>query len=169
VKTLISSTDVVYYHTKYQPKLNLFRYVSLANGEIEKVYQWNRFKTEEEMLAKSPLGKKLDTKPLLTYRIDSKSPLDKLKGKVWYENKNKAGIYRWVNRLNKQSYVGSSLNLGNLLYTIASTQTLSKSKNSLFQQALQQYSLGATNFTLQILAYCSEEELVPPRKRTVLS
>ena len=52
----------------------------------------------------------------------------------------------------------SSLNLGNLLYTIASTQTLSKSKTPLFKQALQQYSL--TNFTLQILAYCSEEELV---------
>jgi len=54
--------------------------------------------------------------------------------------------------------VDNSLNLGNLLYTIASTQTLSKSKTPLFQQALQQYSL--TNFTLQILAYCSEEELV---------
>jgi len=63
---------LVAYHTKYQPKLNLFRYVSLANGEIETVYQWNQFKTEEQMLAKSQ--KKAASKPLLNYRINDKSP-----------------------------------------------------------------------------------------------
>lgn len=151
---------LAYYHTKYQPKLNLFRYVYSANEEVEKVYQWNRFKAEDELLRASQ--KKATLKPLLTYRIDDKSPLDKLKGKVWHENKHKTGIYRWVNRLTKESYVDSSLNLGNLLYTIASSQTLSKSKNSLFEQALQQYSL--TNFTLQILAYCSTEELARKEK-----
>jgi len=91
--------QLVAYHTKYQPKLNLVRYVYSANGEIEEVYQWNNFKTEEQILARTQ--KKATTKPLLTYRIDDKSPLDKLKGKVWYENKNKPGIFRWVNRITK--------------------------------------------------------------------
>jgi len=146
---------LVSYHTKYQPKLNLFRYVSLANGEIEEVYQWNRFKTEEEMLAKSQ--KKAAIKPLLTSRIDSKSPLDKLKAKVWYENKNKVGIYRWVNRDTKQSYVGSTLNLGSILYSLQLDKSTTNSKDYLLNQAFQEY--GLTNFTLQILAYCNKEEL----------
>lgn len=35
--------------------------------------------------------KKASLKPLLTYRLDNKSSLDKLKGKIYYENKKKAG------------------------------------------------------------------------------
>jgi len=67
--------------------------VALANGKIEAVYQRNNFKTEEQMLAASQ-KKKAIIKPLLTYRLDSTSPLSKWQGKAYYENKNKAGIYR---------------------------------------------------------------------------
>jgi len=146
---------LVYYHTKYQPKLNLVRYVYSANGKIEAVYQWNRFKTEEELLAKSQ--PKANPKPLLTYRIDHTSPLNKLKGKVWYENKDKAGIYRWVNRVNKKSYIGCSLNLGSILYSLQLDKITTNSKDYLLSQAFQEH--GLTNFNLQILAYCNKEEL----------
>jgi hypothetical protein len=54
--------------------------VALADGKIETVYQWNQFRTEKQILARTQ--KKATLKPLLTYRIDDKSPLDKLKAKV---------------------------------------------------------------------------------------
>ena len=72
---------LAYYHTKYQPRLNLVRYVALADGKIEAVYQRNNFKTQEQMLATSQ--KKAILKPLLTYRLDSTSPLSKWQGKVY--------------------------------------------------------------------------------------
>lgn len=138
---------LAYYHTKYQPKLNLIRYVVLADGKIETVYQRNNFKTEEERLAANQ--KKAILKPLLTYRIDDKS-LDKLKGKAYYENKKKTGIYRWINRDTKQSYIGSTLNLGQVLYALDKIDYPLK-------QAFQEH--GLASFNLQILVYCSPEEL----------
>ncbi|RPB18023.1 hypothetical protein L211DRAFT_883852, partial [Terfezia boudieri ATCC MYA-4762] len=87
--------------------------------------------------------------PLLTYRID-----DKIKGKVYYENKHKSGIYRVVNRDTKQSYISSSLNLGQILYALDSN-SLADDQQVLYS-AMQEHS---TSFNLQILAYCSEEEL----------
>lgn len=33
------------------------------------------------------------------------------KSKILLENKGKSGIYRWINKLNNNSYVGSGLNL----------------------------------------------------------
>ena len=143
---------LAYYHTKYQPKLNLFRYVS-TNGKIAKVYQWNRFRTEEQRLATGQ--KRAATKPLVNYRIDDKSPVDKLKGKVYYENKRKIGIYRWVNRDTKQSYIGSTLNLGQILYTLDSN-SIADDQQVLYL-AMRKYDL--TSFNLQILAHCSKEEL----------
>ena len=144
---------LAYYHSKYQPKLNLIRYVALADGKIEMVYQRNRFQTQEQMLAKNQ--KKSATKPLLTYRIDDKSLLDKLKGKVYYENKKKTGIYRWVNRDTKESYIGYALNLGQILYALDSN-LIAKDQQVLYS-AMQEY--GLTSFNLQILAYCSIHEL----------
>lgn len=144
---------LAYYHTKYKPKLNIIRYVALADGKIEAVYQWNKFRTEEEMLAKSQ--KKATTKPLLTYRLDSASPLSKWQGKAYYENKKKTGIYRWINRNTKESYIGSSLNLGQILYALDSNSIVDN-QQALYS-AMQEY--GLTSFNLQILAYCSKEEL----------
>ena len=99
--------------------------------------------------------KKASLKPLLTYRLDNKSPLDKLKGKVYYENKNQVGIYRLMNRNTKQSYIDSTLNLGQVLYALAS-HSISNGQQAL-HSAIQEH--GLTSFNLQILTYCSPEEL----------
>jgi len=144
---------LAYYHTKYQPKLNLVRYVALADGKIEAVYQRNNFKTQEQMLASSQ--KKAILKPLLTYRLDSTSPLSKWQAKAYYENKKSAGIYRWVNRDTKQSYIGSTLNLGQVLYSLDKITT--DSEEYPLKKAFREH--GLTSFNLQILAYCSPEEL----------
>lgn len=122
--------------------------MALADGKIEKVYQQNKFRTEEQRLATSQ--KKAIIKPLANYRID-----DKTKGKVYYENKHKSGIYRVVNRDTKQSYISSSLNLGQILYALYSN-TIADNQQVLYS-AMQEY--GLTNFNLQILAYCSIQEL----------
>lgn len=70
-------------------------------------------------------------------------------------NKNKSGIYRWVNNLDNCSYIGSSSNLANRfnLYFSKSYLSNQNKKYSLIQQALLEH--GYSNFTLQILEYCS--------------
>nr|WDW20833.1 hypothetical protein [Valsa mali var. pyri (nom. inval.)] len=45
-------------------------------------------------------------KPVVVY-----SNADTQKFTVFKENRNKAGIYRWVNILNGKTYIGSSVNL----------------------------------------------------------
>lgn len=148
---------LAYYHAKYQPELNLMRYVSLANGEIEAVYKWNNFKTEAQMLAENQ--QKTSPKPLLVYQVNEGSPLNKLRAKVWYENKGKTGIYRWVNRITNKSYVGSSLDLGNATNYYFNLQLWTKplKGNYILIKALKKY--GLINFNLEILTYCSAEEL----------
>jgi hypothetical protein len=51
-------------------------------GKLKRFINEIVLKRKRKCWLKVPWEKKLDTKPLLTYRIDSKSPLDKLKGKV---------------------------------------------------------------------------------------
>jgi len=41
------------------------------------------------------------------------SNADVLKTKRMFENKNKSGIYRWVNNINGKSYIGSAVDLSN--------------------------------------------------------
>lgn len=149
---------LVYYHDKYPPKLNLSHYIYLANGEIETVFQWNYFKNQAQILSETQ--QKAELKPIITYHIDENSPLIKLRGKVWFDNKNKSGIYRLFNRITKKSYVGSSLNLGNTInyyFNLNPGRRVIMGKNIILIKALQKY--GLTNFNLEIFAYCSPEEL----------
>lgn len=67
------------------------------------------------------------------------------------ENKGKAGIYRWTNKLNGNRYVGSSINLGRRFISYYSFNYLSKSKMSISKSLLK---YGYSNFTLEILEYC---------------
>ena len=151
------TTRLVYYHAKYQPKLNLIRYVSLANGVIEAVTQFNYFKTQAQIFAEKQAKDEL--KPLTVYSINENSPLSKLRGKVWFDNKEKAGIYCLVNRITHKAYVGSSLNLANATNYYFNLQPWTKplKDNYILVKALKKY--GLTNFNLEILTYCSAEEL----------
>lgn len=68
------------------------------------------------------------------------------------ENRNKIGIYRWVNKLNGKTYTGSSAKLHIRLYKYFDVRYLSKSSRC-FDRAL--FKHGLHNFTFEILEYTS--------------
>lgn len=80
---------------------------------------------------------------------------DTLKSDILKENKNKIGIYRWVNLINGKTYVGSSGNLSerflqyfNLNYL---ERKVKKSNSKIYSSILKN---GYSNFRLEILKYC---------------
>ena len=73
------------------------------------------------------------------------------------ENRKKSGVYRFVNKTNGKSYIGSSTDLGRRFKTYYSIANLSKIKiNSGIYNALFKY--GYSNFSLEILEYCDIAE-----------
>ena len=82
------------------------------------------------------------------------------KPNVLRENKNKSGIYIWVNKLNNESYVGSSVNLTKRFrryYNINYLKGRLVIYNSRIYKALLKYTYS--NFNLEILEYCNIESL----------
>nr|YP_009072316.1 GIY-YIG endonuclease [Sclerotinia borealis]AHX82981.1 GIY-YIG endonuclease [Sclerotinia borealis] len=73
------------------------------------------------------------------------------KDRILKENRNKAVVYRWINNVNKKTYVGSSVNFSVRLYKYYSVKHLMK-HNTAIHNALLKY--GYSNFTLDILEYC---------------
>jgi len=80
------------------------------------------------------------------------------------ENKAKAGIYRWVNLINGKQYIGSSLNLSKRLSDYFSALAsknmetkLKRSKSAIYSALIKH---GCYNFSLEILEYCSVENLI---------
>jgi uncharacterized protein YbcV (DUF1398 family) len=51
---------------------------------------------------------------------------DQDKVNIFADNRNKTGIYRWINNLNKNTYIGSSTNLSVRFYTYYSLAYLVK-------------------------------------------
>ena len=82
---------------------------------------------------------------------------DKNKVNIFAENRKKAGIYRWINNINKNTYVGSSINLSVRFYTYYNLRYLAKS-NRLIDRALLKH--GFSNFSLEILEYCDVKLLL---------
>jgi hypothetical protein len=77
------------------------------------------------------------------------------------ENKAKAGIYRWVNLINGKTYIGSGLNVSNRLshyFSAKFMETYLKTGKSAIYSALIKH--GCYNFSLEILEFCSVENLI---------
>jgi excinuclease UvrABC nuclease subunit len=87
------------------------------------------------------------------------SNADLLKTTILKDNKQKTGIYYWTNLLNNKTYVGSSINLGNRFrdYFKISYLMSGGNKNMIISKALLKY--GYSNFKLEILEYCNEDNL----------
>lgn len=79
---------------------------------------------------------------------------DNSKGLIIKQNKNKSGVYRWVNKKSGKSYIGSSSKLNDRFRRYFNHSYLSSSKRgaSLICQALLKY--GYSGFRLDILEYC---------------
>lgn len=73
------------------------------------------------------------------------------------ENKNKTEIYRWVNRINSNTYVGSGLNLSKRIGDYYKESELIRNTRPI-QAALLKY--GFENFNLEILEYCDPDNLI---------
>ena len=79
------------------------------------------------------------------------------KNMIFIENKNKSGIYRWVNKLNNKTYVGSGLDLSKRVGDYFKKSELNRNPRPI-HAALLKY--GYENFNLEILEYCRADELV---------
>jgi len=102
----------------------------------------------------------VDIKPIVKY---TNADIDKVK--IFADNRNMLGVYRWVNSVNGNTYVGSSINLSVRFYTYFSLGSLAKS-NRPIDRALLKY--GFSNFSLEILEYCDEKELLLKREQYYL-
>ena len=82
---------------------------------------------------------------------------DIYKLKAVKENIKKSGVYRWVNKVNGNCYVGSSINLAKRFKNYYDFNYISKNK-MLISKAILKY--GYSNFRLEILEYCDSSEAV---------
>ena len=81
--------------------------------------------------------------------------------KVLEDNKQKCGIYKWVNKIIGKIYIGSFVNLSSRLSSYLSINYLTKRAsvyNSKIYNALLGY--GYNNFRLEILKYCDRSNLI---------
>ena len=82
-----------------------------------------------------------------------------MKSQILKENKNKSGIYKFVNKLSGSFYIGSAKNLRTRIYSYLQLSILLKGKNnSIITRALIKY--GYSNFSLEILEYCDVSKLI---------
>lgn len=90
----------------------------------------------------------IDIKPVIKYDNACED-----KSKILKENKNKSGVYRWINKLNGKTYVGSSTNLRVRLYKYYSIGSLGNNLR-VIDRALFKY--GFSSFSFEILEYCDK-------------
>lgn len=79
------------------------------------------------------------------------------KKQILEDNKTKAGVYRWVNKLNGASYVGSSINLRRRILEYFDPKTLTRSDMVITRAILKHKHV---NFCLEILEYCTAKECI---------
>nr|YP_010608687.1 hypothetical protein PNX16_mgp084 [Drechslerella dactyloides]WAN89767.1 hypothetical protein [Drechslerella dactyloides] len=115
-----------------------------------------RFRIENLLHFSSSSLNKDNIKPVAIYPNSDTQKLEILKN-----NKNKAGIYRWVNLINGKTYIGSSNNLGVRLrnyYKISFLEIETKKNKSMIYNAVLKH--GYSKFSLEILEYCDSKDLI---------
>jgi hypothetical protein len=102
----------------------------------------------------------IDIKPIVKY---NNADVDKVA--IFADNRNRSGVYRWINNENGKTYVGSSVSLSVRFYNYFNLRSLAKS-NRLIDMAILKY--GFSKFSLEILEYCDGKELVLKREQYYL-
>lgn len=90
----------------------------------------------------------MDIKPEVVY---ANTDVDKIQ--ILADNRKRTGVYRWTNKQNGNTYIGSSVNISVRVYTYYSLRSLAKN-NRPIDRALLKY--GFSNFSLEILEYCDK-------------
>jgi group I intron endonuclease len=93
----------------------------------------------------------------ITPPIKSYGNAEQLKEVILTENRNKPGIYRWINNLNNKTYVGSGINLSKRLGNYYNKADLTRNPRPITQALLKH---GHSNFTLEIREYCPQASLL---------
>ena len=91
-------------------------------------------------------------KPIIIY-INA----DTDKFNLFADNRGKVGVYRWINKISGNTYVGSSINISVRMYTYFSLRSLAKSNRPIDRALLKH---GFSNFSLEILEYCNEDNVL---------
>lgn len=97
----------------------------------------------------------LHTLPVVPVKVYTNADLDKKS--ILNENKGRAGVYCWTNKVNGKFYIGSAINLYKRLVKYYNYEHLAKS-NMIINKALLKY--GYSEFSLQILEYCDPDSAV---------
>lgn len=103
----------------------------------------------------SPKLQGLHTLPVVPVKVYTNADLDK--ESILNENKGRAGVYCWTNKVNGKIYIGSAINLYKRLVKYYNYEHLAKS-NMIINKALLNY--GFSEFGLQILEYCEPDSAV---------
>jgi len=130
-------------------------------GMKTRITCWSFYSTNADVITTNSLVK---IEPVAIYLN-----ADTQKLTIISDNKNKVGIYRWINTLNQKTYVGSSINLSLRFKSYFSMSYLEREilKNqSLIYRAL--LKNGYSNFRLEILEYC-DPNLVLEREQYYLN
>ena len=103
------------------------------------------------------INKNLILKPIISYPNAKES-----KFLIYFDNREKSGIYRWINKITSECYIGSTKDLTKRLRHYYSLKYLHKkllkNKSSLIYKAIIEYDLSS--FSLDILEYCPLNELL---------
>lgn len=107
------------------------------------------------------MNNKIDLNNLSEVTTNSVNPViiytnaDLDKPRIIEDNRNKVGIYRWVNNINNNTYIGSSTNLSERFLDYYQSRILLKNKTPI-HNALLKY--GYSSFRLEILEYLVANE-----------
>jgi hypothetical protein len=100
-------------------------------------------------------GASTGTPPVKFYFNTDTQKLDILK-----ENQNKCGVYRWINTLKGESYIGSSIDISKRLSQYFNYNYLIDDKNKRMIICKSLLKNGYSNFALEILEYCDKSVLI---------
>ncbi len=175
-----------YYFSEKQEENGLILKLKEANDKSKGYWVYKKIKDQYSLLDNQPFKSKssssqgrtfltmvLRDTPINGIRHYSTNPVpielafvktynaDLEKIKIIKENANKAGVYRWTNKINGETYIGSSINLGNRLrdyYSIGYLEKELKKGKSIIYNALLKY--GYSNFSLDIIEYSKPSEVI---------
>jgi len=98
-----------------------------------------------------------DNNELVPVAVYENSDLQKVD--IIKENRGKSGVYRWVNKTNGKTYVGSSVDLSKRLLQYYSEKYLTRNSESMIIcNAILKY--GHCDLQLEILEYCDPQNAV---------
>lgn len=79
------------------------------------------------------------------------------KENIFKDNKDKAFVYRWINKLNGKEYLGSTSNGRRRLLTYFDDNSLKLAKMPIYNAILK---YGRDNFIFEIIEYCQPEDVI---------